>query len=129
MMGCHTHTPRRRPKPQSPDPTASGHGDLAAYRAPDANSGAQSEAPKRWVGFPAERRALMSRGNLKGDAPTGGSAEQASKHRARDAEGTGGLAVPDFRTALAPRGTKVRGSSGAPASRAPSDLSRDAHWK
>jgi hypothetical protein len=73
----------------------------------------------------------MREGVLK-TQPTGGRAEQAYKHRARDAGekadlryyNTNGGPGRDRRSASVSRDAEARGSAGPPASRAPSDLFR-----
>ena len=128
--GCNTHTQRAAAQAARSRPDCSGHGDLAAGARKAPKRARIGQAPKPWVGFPAESEALMSQGNLKG-SPTGGFAEQAYKHRARDAGekadlrnskhqdgGPAGLS----RSASVSRDIEARGSVRPPASRAPSDL-------
>ena len=60
------------------------------------------------------------RGRRLKSLPTGGHAEQAYKHRARDAGETADLRFITTRQASVPRGAEARGSNMTPAFRAPS---------
>ena len=127
--GCNTHTQRRRPKPRSPGPTARVTGiwrSLCARR--------QTERtpvnPKAVVKLP-ERKKARKPEMFK--PSTGGFAEQAYKHRARDAGEKADLRFlqygrrpgRDRRSASVSRDAEARGSVRPPASRAPSDLFRE----
>ena len=121
------HTPDRRPKPRSPGPTARVTGiwrSLCARRQTERTA----VNPKAVVKLP-ERRKARKPEMFK--PSTGGFAEQAYKHRARDAGEKADLRFlrqqnggpgRDRRSASVSRDAEARGSVGPPASRAPSDL-------
>ena len=71
-------------------------------------------APQRWLSVRRER------GMLERVTAIGGVAAKTSKHRTRDAKGTGGLAVYDLDKPRCREATRSVGPLGPEASRAPS---------
>ncbi len=116
---CGRATPVRRPKPRGPGAPAARHRDMTA----DASGGviplSYRPPPQRWVG-PVSRQPEKGAGPERSAhrGPCGASL----KHRARDADGFGGLAVFTHSASLGVarhRGPRVFWT---PAFRAPSDL-------
>ena len=99
--GCNTHTQRAAAQAAESRPDCSGHGDLAAGARKAPKRARIGQAPKPWVGFPAESEALMSQGNLKG-SPTGGFAEQASNTARGTLERKRTCGTQKYRTAARP---------------------------
>jgi hypothetical protein len=82
--GVPRRTPKaRRPKLHGPDAPAAHHGTRTAEVLAEFSRRCFCQVPQRWVGAGPRDNAKRGR-RLKGQ-PTGGRAEQASKHRARDA--------------------------------------------